>query len=65
MDCGRVLIICGYLHLDFLAHGVGERGGMVVEKGTFPPELRDRRPTIVLSPAELEEYLKKQREAGE
>lgn len=65
MDHGRVLIVCGYLHLDFLSQRAGERGGMVVEKIMFPPDLRDRRPTIVLSPAELDEYLRKQREAGE
>jgi len=65
MDRGRVLIICGYLHLDFLTQSVEERCGRVVEKSTFPADLRGRRPTIVLSPAELEEYLKKQREAGE
>lgn len=65
VDRGRVLIVCGYLHLDFLTQRVGEHGGMVVEKGTFPPELRDRRPAIVLSPAELEQYVKKRREAGE
>jgi hypothetical protein len=56
MDRGRVLIVCGYLHVDFLTRRVGEHGSIVVEKSTFPPDLRDRRPTMVLSPAELEEY---------
>ena len=65
MDRGRVLIVCGYLHVDFLTQRVGERGSRVVEKSTFPPDLSDRRPTIVLSPAELEEYLKRQRDAGQ
>jgi hypothetical protein len=65
MDGGQVLVICGYLHLDFLTRRVGERGGRVVEKSTFPPGLLGCRPTIVLNPAELEEYLKRQREAGE
>jgi hypothetical protein len=64
MDRGRVLIICGYLHLDFLAQRAGERGGRVVEKSAFPPELRGVKPTIVLSLAKLEEYLRKQGEAG-
>jgi len=64
MDGGPVLVICGYLHVDFVYQKVGERGGRVLKKSTFPPDLLDRRPTIVLSPAELEEYLKNQREAG-
>ena len=65
VDRGRVLIICGYLHLEFLTQRVGERGGRVVEKSMFPTDLCGRSPTMVLSPAGLEGYLKKQREAGE
>jgi len=65
VDRGPVLIVCGYLHVDFLTQRVGERGSIVVEKSTFPPDLSDRRPTMVLSPAELEEYLKRHREAGQ
>jgi hypothetical protein len=65
VDRGIVLIVCGYLHLDFLAQRIGGRGGRVVEKSTFPAHLRGSRPTMVLSPAELEDYLKKQGEAGE
>jgi hypothetical protein len=64
MDGGRVLTICGYLHLDFLARRVEERGSRVVKMSTFPPDLCDRKATIVLTPAELEEYLKKQGAAG-
>jgi hypothetical protein len=65
VDCGRVLVICGYLHVDSLAQKVEARGGTVVEKSTFPAELRDRKPTMVLGPAELEEYLRKQGEVRE
>jgi len=65
VDRGPVLIVCGYLHVDFLTQRVGERGSIVVEKSTFPPDLSDRRPTMVLSPAELEDYLKRHREAGQ
>jgi hypothetical protein len=64
IERGGVLIICGYLHLDFLAQKIGKRGGKVVEKSTFPVELLAREPTIILSPDELEEYLRKSSEAG-
>jgi hypothetical protein len=63
MNRGRVLIICGYLHLHFLTQRVEERGGKVVEKSTFPPQLGSRKPTLVLSPAELEAYLRNRGEA--
>ena len=62
MDCGRVLVICGYLHVNFLAQTVEERGGALLERSTFPAELLDRKPTIILSPVELDEYLRKQDE---
>lgn len=56
---GRVLIVCGYLHIDFLAEKVEKRGGAVLEKSTFPAELLHRKPEIVLDPAELEDFLRK------
>ncbi|MGC9996987.1 MAG: hypothetical protein ABSE79_16845 [Terriglobia bacterium] len=54
---GRVLVVCGYLHVDFLAKKVEERGGTVAEKSTFPADLLARKPTTVLSQAELEDYV--------
>ena len=63
IDRGPVLIICGYLHLDFLAENILERGHKVVEISAFPAELLDRKPTKILSPAELDEYLRGHGEA--
>ena len=57
--CGPVLIICGYLHAGFLAQRVKERGGTVSETIGFPPELLNRSPSEVLSPAQLEERIKR------
>jgi hypothetical protein len=62
LDCGRVLVVCGYLHVNFLAQTVEERAGTLLEKSTFPAQLLDRKPTMILSPVELEEYLRKQDE---
>lgn len=64
LDCGRVLVICGYLHVKFLAQRVEERGGVVIEKTTFPANLFHRKPDMVLDPAALEGYLKKLRADG-
>lgn len=59
VDSGRVLVVCGCLHADFLADKVRARGGMVVEKIAFPPELAGKKPGIVLDRSEFEDYLKK------
>ena len=61
LDCGRVLVICGYLHVKFLSQKVEERGDAVVEKSTFPAELFHREPDMILDPTGLEDYLKKLR----
>ncbi len=61
LDCGRVLVICGYLHVNFLSQRVEERGATVLEKGSFTAELLHRKPEMVLDPAGLEEYLEKLR----
>jgi hypothetical protein len=60
-----VLIICGYLHLDFLASKVQARGDKVVEKCTYPTDLLGRAPTKTLNPDELRKYLREQRDVGE
>jgi hypothetical protein len=62
VEGGRVLIICGYLHSDFLVQRIRDRSGMVLEVSAFPENLRGRKPDLVLGQAELEEYLTK---AGE
>lgn len=61
LNHGCVLVACGYLHINFLAEKVEERGGTVVEKSAFPAQLLDRKPDIVLDPSGLEDYLKKLR----
>jgi hypothetical protein len=63
-DRGPVLIICGHLHVAFLADKAEGRGGRVVEKIFFPTNLSDGRRVRVLNPAEQDEYVKKRREAG-
>lgn len=57
---GPALIICGYLHLDFLAHSIRARGSMVVEKSAYPASLSCRTPTKTFSPYQLESYLREQ-----
>lgn len=63
-DGGRVLIICGYLHVDFLAEKVEKRGGCVAEKSFFPPDLRGRKPEKVLDQVGLEELIKNGHNSG-
>jgi len=55
---GRALIICGYLHLDFLAGSIRAGGGIVVDKCAFPSSLLGTTPTLTLSPDELTKYLR-------
>lgn len=59
LDHGRVLVICGYLHVDFLAEKVKKRGGRVVETNFFPPEYLGRKPERILDQAELEDLKRK------
>jgi hypothetical protein len=58
LEQGRVLIICGYLHLDFLADNIRERGSKVLDKNAFPADLLGRKPTKIFSPIELKEHLR-------
>lgn len=55
LDHGKVLVICGYLHVDFLAEKVKKRGGRVAEKIFFPPEYLARKPERILDQAESED----------
>ena len=54
---GRVLIVCGYLHADFLDEIIERRGGKVLVKVAFPANLLARKPERTLNPPELGEYL--------
>jgi hypothetical protein len=63
-DRGPVLIICGHLHVAFLAEKAEGRGGRVVERIFFPTGLSDGRRVRVLNPSEQDEQVKKRREAG-
>lgn len=58
IESGRVLIVCGYLHSDYLAARVHERGGKMLDKRIFPPELAGRKPEKVFNPTELHEHLR-------
>ncbi len=58
VDRGPALIICGYLHLDFLEQRVKDRGGAVKDRIAFPPDLIGRKPSAVLNPTELERCVK-------
>jgi hypothetical protein len=58
LNYGRVLVVCGYLHVDFLALRVERRGGTVLEKNTFPTELLDRKPEKILNLADLEKLIR-------
>ena len=51
---GRVLVVCGYLHVDFLTQKMQDRGHSVVEKAFFPEDLRSRKPEKVLDQAAME-----------
>ena len=61
---GAVLIICGFLHLDFLASNIHARCGIVAEKCTYPASLLGRIPDITLSPDDLKEYLREPGDAA-
>jgi hypothetical protein len=56
---GRVLIVCGYLHSNFLAEKIRERGSRLLEIDAFPQGLLGSQPEEIFTPAELDEYLKK------
>lgn len=61
---GRVIVICGYLRVDFFAEKVRKQGGRVVDKSTFPPNLLGTKPEKVLNPTELEELARTGQGAG-
>jgi hypothetical protein len=54
---GRVLIVCGYLHADFLGEIIEGRGGKVLAKMAFPTSFLARQPERTFDPTELREYL--------
>jgi hypothetical protein len=54
---GRVLVICGYLHVKFLADNIHRRNGTVLAEKTFPACLLERQPEKTFSPNELREHL--------
>jgi hypothetical protein len=54
---GRVLVVCGYLHVHFLADAAAARGSVVLEARTFPPELLNRTPDLILSQKELDDHV--------
>jgi hypothetical protein len=60
----RVLIVCGYLHSNFLADNVQARGGSVISKNTFPTCLIDRKPDKTLTLEGLREFLRKSEADG-
>jgi len=62
---GLVLIICGYLHLEFLATNIQARGDKVAEKCTHPPSLLGRTPTKTFTRDGLREYLRERRDVAE
>lgn len=55
---GRVLIICGYLHLDFLADKIRARGATLLERTAYPTDLASTMPTQIFDPDQLKEYLR-------
>lgn len=57
VEGGPVLIVCGYLHSDYLVAKVQERGGRMLGNRTFPPELAGRTPERIFTPMELQQYL--------
>lgn len=65
LKAGSVLVICGYLHLDFVAGNIQARGSLVAEKCTYPANLLGRMPQRTLSPDELQKYLQEHSAASE
>jgi len=64
IDHGCVLIVCGCLHVHFLAQKAEGRGARVAARIFFPSNLPDGSRIRALSPDELDELLKKQCQAG-
>jgi hypothetical protein len=58
VSSGRVLLICGFHHANFLVEKIAARGCHVTEEIFFPPELSQGVEIRALSPAELDEYCK-------
>lgn len=55
---GRVLIVCGYLHVSFLANNIQNRGAILLGQNAYPVDLLQRTPEKTLSPSELQDYLR-------
>lgn len=54
---GRVLIVCGYLHVYFLADNIQNRGAILLGQNAYPVDLLHRTPEKTFSPTELRDYL--------
>jgi len=61
---GRVLLVCGYLHVHFLADNIQRRGAHLLAKVTFPDYLLGRSPTRTLSPTELQSFVREKQWIG-
>ena len=53
----RVLIVCGYLHLHYLAIKINNRGDKILDQKTYPSDLLNRTPDKIFTLMELREYL--------
>lgn len=58
VNSGRVLVVCGYLHVSYFSEKVARHGGRVEGRIFSPPSL-DLKPSMILSPAELDDYCRK------
>jgi hypothetical protein len=54
---GRVLIVCGYLHVHFLADNIQNGGAILLGQSAYPVDLLRRTPEKIFSPTELRDYL--------
>jgi hypothetical protein len=54
---GRVLIVCDYLHVYFLADNILNRGAILREQNAYPVDLLRRTPEKTFTPTELRDYL--------
>ena len=58
LEHGRVLIVCGYLHVSFLAESIQNRGAILLGQRGYPANLLRRTPEKTFSPTELRDCLK-------
>jgi hypothetical protein len=63
-DCWRTLFTCGLSTRRFCGPQIGLRRGAVVDSSTFPADLATRKPAMVFSQDNLEDYLSELLEAG-